>query len=187
MDDAQFWQLIADSRKAGDGQADALQGALAQLPADDIVEFDKLFDRYMAGLYRWDLWAAAYIIQGGASDDGFDYFCAWIIGQGETTYKSAVNDARAYGHAIELSDGDFDGEDLMYAASKAYESVAGGPLPEHHSIRPKDPLGEPWDESEVESRYPKLAARWATYRATGIKRGGGGGPLAFLKKLFFRS
>jgi hypothetical protein len=185
MDDAQFWQLIGKS-SAGSAQADALETALSELPADEIFEFDKLFDRYMAGLYRWDLWAAAHIINGGASEDGFDYFCAWIIGQGEQAYKSAVADPRSYSMSIDPRAGDFDGEGLMHAAAAAHEKVTGTELPPHQSIRPSDPLGEPWEEGEIESRYPKLAAKWNAFHASGIVRGSSEGPISFLKRIFGR-
>ncbi|MFL6076856.1 MAG: DUF4240 domain-containing protein [Mycobacteriales bacterium] len=33
----------------------------------------------MAESYQGDLWGAAYLINGGASDDGFDYFRGWLI------------------------------------------------------------------------------------------------------------
>jgi hypothetical protein len=29
-----------------------------------------------------DQWGAAYLANGGCSDDGFDYFRGWLIGQG---------------------------------------------------------------------------------------------------------
>jgi hypothetical protein len=184
MDDAQFWQLI-ETGKHGN-QATLVEKALAELPAEEIIEFDKLFDRYMAGLYRWDLWAAAYIIKGGASDDAFDYFCAWIIGQGETGYKAAVSDARSYAMGIEPRKDDFDGESLLHAAASAYEKVAGRALPPRQSVRPADPLGEPWEEDEIESRYPKLAAKWNAFHVGGVVRGSGIGLLATVKKLFGR-
>ena len=37
-----------------------------------------------------DLWAAAYMICGGCSDDGFRDFRAWLIAQGREVFKGAV-------------------------------------------------------------------------------------------------
>lgn len=185
MDDAQFWQLIEQSRSGSGEQAARLEAALSNLSANQIVEFNKAFDRAMAGLYRWDLWGAAYVIQGGASDDAFDYFCAWIISQGESSYRSAIQDARAYGMSIELSDEEFDGESLMYAAEKAYEKVVGKELPSIHSVRPKDPMGEPWDEDHVEARFPELATKWNAFHESGGAVEAGG-LAALLKRLFKR-
>ena len=49
----------------------------------------------MADSYRTPLWAAAYVINGGCSDDGFDYFRGWLIVQGRQVFERAVADPDA--------------------------------------------------------------------------------------------
>jgi hypothetical protein len=96
MDPRQLWQLIerskAESKGDCDRQANALTVLLLELPATAIVAFDRLCDQYLNQAYRNDLWAAAYFINGGCSDDGFDFFRRWLIGQGETVYIAALRD-----------------------------------------------------------------------------------------------
>lgn len=41
-------------------------------------------------LYRWDVWAAAYLIGGGCSDDSFMDFRAGLIAQGRDWYQKAA-------------------------------------------------------------------------------------------------
>lgn len=186
MDDARFWDLVEQSRTSRN-QAKTLTTLLAALPADEIVAFDKIFDRHMASLYRWDLWAVSYIIQGGSSDDGFESFCAWIIGQGAASYNQAVQDARSYGLSIPVADGEFDGEALLYASASAYEAAAGKELPPRRSVRPASPMGEPWEEDEVDARYPELSKKWNDFHEHGIGaevKAVGGGVAGFFKKLF---
>jgi hypothetical protein len=36
------------------------------------------------------MWVAAYLMNGGCSDDGFDYFRGWLIAQGRTTLEQVV-------------------------------------------------------------------------------------------------
>jgi hypothetical protein len=94
MAEAQFWQIIADVCRSDPSASEewdaALTEALVQLPPADIIEWDRLFDRFAVKAYRTDLWAAAYLINGGASDDGFYYFRCWLIGMGEPIYKAAL-------------------------------------------------------------------------------------------------
>ena len=82
-----FWKLIDSSRKKSEGdleeQVDILRRQLQQLEASEIVQFDKIFRKYWARAYTWDLWGAAYIIGGGCSDDGFLDFRGWLISKGE--------------------------------------------------------------------------------------------------------
>src|SRR5205823_6840092 len=44
-------------------------------------------------LYRHDMWAGAYLIGGGCSDDGFISFRARLIAQGRDWYKKASPDS----------------------------------------------------------------------------------------------
>ena len=46
----------------------------------------------LAASYREDLWGAAYLINGGASDDGFEYFRGWLMTQGRAVFARAVAD-----------------------------------------------------------------------------------------------
>jgi Protein of unknown function (DUF4240) len=39
---------------------------------------------------RADLWGAAFILNGGCSDDGFNDFRGWLIAQGRTVYEAAL-------------------------------------------------------------------------------------------------
>ena len=48
----------------------------------------------MAGSYWTPLWAAAYVINGGCSDDGFDYCRGWLILQGREVFEHVVADPR---------------------------------------------------------------------------------------------
>ena len=76
-----FWTIIKD---AGDGsdawsQAEQIQETLQNKSPEEVVQFGTHLDTLMAQSYSWNLWGAAYLINGGCSDDGFDYFRAWLI------------------------------------------------------------------------------------------------------------
>lgn len=73
----------------GDGSAVASQAftLLSARPRDEIVASHQVLLGLMADSYRNPLWAAAYVINGGCSDDGFDYFRGWLIVQGHEVYE----------------------------------------------------------------------------------------------------
>ncbi|HKS37648.1 MAG TPA: DUF4240 domain-containing protein, partial [Verrucomicrobiae bacterium] len=66
MNEAIFWQLIAESKRAGGGDPDAqisaLQEKLQSLPDSEIVAFASLLHAQLDRSYHRDLLAAAYII-----------------------------------------------------------------------------------------------------------------------------
>jgi hypothetical protein len=161
MDAPTFWNLIATSKEAGrddvDRQIEVLTETLATLPPEEIVAFDRTFRALMATAYRWDLWAAAYIINGGCSDDGFEYFRAWLIAQGERVFRDALSDPETL---VDRADPDAEAEGMLYAAATAYESRVGAHLPDAESF-PSDPAGEPWDDEDLHQMYPKLWTKFS--------------------------
>ena len=93
MNEDQFWQIIQTAKRAAgddDEQLELIEAALQPLELEDILEFQRIFDRLHERSYRADLWGAAHIINGGATDDGFDYFRGWLIAQGREVFSAAL-------------------------------------------------------------------------------------------------
>ena len=82
MDRDGFWQSIEAARAEApnnEDMLDALRICLEAMSADDVAAFQGHFDACMNELYRWDVWGAAYVMNGGCSDDGFAYWRAMLI------------------------------------------------------------------------------------------------------------
>lgn len=93
VDASKFWGIIATARTpSGPGKpfGQALTGHLATFNEQDILPYHDRFDQLHAALYRWDLWAAAYLIGGGCSDDAFIDFRARIIAQGRGWHEKVT-------------------------------------------------------------------------------------------------
>ncbi len=160
MDKSQFWQLIEQSRSGKDGcedQAQKLQNSLSLLSAQEIIEYDKIWTELHFESYCWDLWAVCYIVHGGASDDSFDYFRFWLVGQGREYYEAAMKDAERAADALEPEDV-AECEDIDYVARTAYKEKVGEELPtfDYHQARPDEPLGDNWQEEDLPTLYPAL-------------------------------
>jgi hypothetical protein len=172
MDPDQFWHLIERSKAESEGGCDRQAGALTvlllELPATDIVAFDRLFEQYADQAYRNDLWAAAYIINGGCSDDGFEYFRRWLIGQGEAVFSAALRDPEGLLSVVTPHIGGapflfgalrYECEELGYVADQAYEQKTGSVMPRPPHPRP-ELIGEDWDDEDLPAMFPKL---WAAF------------------------
>jgi hypothetical protein len=94
MDEKKFWSLIEQSRQKAkhnpELQMTQLEELLSPLSETEFLTFYDIFDSLYAKSYEGNLWGAAYIISGGCSDDGFDYFRAWLIAQGKDTFYNAL-------------------------------------------------------------------------------------------------
>ncbi len=162
MNNDQFWNLIAQSRQdAADDieeQCAALAELLSSLSREELIAFDTLYRDRLDQAYHWDLWAAAYILNGGCSDDIFDYFCDWLIAQGREAYEAALRQPESLADIAQPYA--CRAEELRYVMGEVYRQKFGTALP---SVKrtPTSIQGEEWDEDTVDSKYPKLAALMA--------------------------
>ena len=126
MDEEKFWELIAIANSKSDGDYEQLQEELgeelAKLSGEEIIHFDNRFSFYRGQAYTWDLWAAAYIMNGGCSDDCFMDFRGWLIGKGKETYFKALEDVES------LAEIDYDMEEeeweVGFRVNYILESIA---------------------------------------------------------------
>jgi hypothetical protein len=170
MDETEFWELVDASRAGAEGdpdeQADLLVERLIQLDPDSVLDFARHFEYRYNRAYRWDLWGAAWMLLDGASDDAFDFFRCWLIGQGREVFEGAVHDPDSLADLLDDFDEEVDGdaEELGYAADEAYEQLTGAVAPDLGlPPAPPEPEGTPVDfenEAVLAERYPKLWERF---------------------------
>jgi uncharacterized protein DUF4240 len=174
MNKQQFWQLVEAARNQAsnpnDGEAVAREATslLASQPVEEIVAAEQVLWDLMVDSYANPLWAAAYIANGGCSDDGFDYFRGWLIAQGRDVFERVVADPDALAELpivqASAADGvDLEGEDMLGIAWNAHVSASGDqPSASPPTIRYQE-LDPTWnfdfdDHDEMSRRLPRLAA-----------------------------
>jgi hypothetical protein len=167
MDEATFWALIDETRRAGRNddelQTDLLIEKLAQLPLGEVFEWDAIFDDLMDTAYIAELWGVASIIGCGCGDDGFIDFRAWLIGQGKEIYERALANPEDLADIVEIGQEDNTWSGLWYAGIGAYIRQTGDENIEHMPKREK-PFpklkGTMSDEAETLVRFPRAKARF---------------------------
>jgi hypothetical protein len=163
MDSSAFWRIVEQSRRGAedvDEQVQKLYALVRELGPEEILEFDRCFQESVKDSYRADLWAVAYIINGGCSDDGFDYFLGWLIAQGRRYYEAALEDPERAGDRAEPGD-IVECERIWSVAARAYEDRTGK-TDFYKKVRPvyRTLIGELFDEEKVDALSPKLAERF---------------------------
>jgi hypothetical protein len=176
MEITAFWKIIDEARaratEPADGEevAEQLAGVLATRSAAEVIEFAVVLEGLQDESYRWDLWAAAYLINGGCSDDGFDYFRGWLVAQGQAVWDAALLDPDSLASVRDDPEGadDAEAEGVLGAAMTAYGLITGDEdayweaLPERaDGGRPGSPAGESFDfddADEMRRRLPRLSA-----------------------------
>jgi hypothetical protein len=171
INQARFWQLVDASaafEASPSRQLAALGAALAGLSLEEIERFEAAFDHEMKRSYSWDLWGAAYIIHGGSSDDGFEYFRCWLISKGQRIFEKVLADPDSLADFLaQDTHGVLEFESFAYVARKTWSDKTGKPS----NLMPnaawmmypgKQPSGVPFEEDPIflAKRYPKLWKRF---------------------------
>lgn len=186
MDINEWWGLVERAREAAGGRADdrdapgdplpgALTDVLAALEPERIAAFSVTAAEVSRSAYRWPLWNAAYLIEGGCGDDGFMDFRDGLALLGRETFTRAVADPDSLAGlpvVSRMSRGErgwIGYESLNVPVAEAYRSVRGGTdsldaavaAALRERIRPAGPEGEAWDAEDDEANrrhLPRLAA-----------------------------
>lgn len=171
-----FWALIARTtvhEADPEHQLDALRQALRELTPSDIEAFQRAFQREQARAYTWDLWGAAYVLNGGASDDGFEYFQRWLISKGREVFDAAAADPDSLADMLAPdAEGPCEFEAFAYVAGEVWAEKTGidpwkdpkGSFPYTGAPPAASPSGAPFEEDErhLAKRYSKLWKRFGT-------------------------
>ncbi|MFI6469240.1 DUF4240 domain-containing protein [Streptomyces sp. NPDC050516] len=174
MDTAELWQLIEDARAqvphGGDAEAVAARASalLAERPAGEIRAAQQVLWDLMARSYTAPLWAAAYTVNGGCSDDGFDYFRGWLIAQGREAYEAAVADPDSLAGLAAVREAavtweELECEPVLAIAWDAHLKATGEELPGDCFTIDYPDLDAAWgfdfdDAAEMARRLPRIAA-----------------------------
>jgi len=164
----QFWSVIDEMGETADvsRKLAVLTTSLNKMSPDEVASFQHQLEYELVAAYSWDLWGAAYVVNGGCSDDCFAYFRRWLISQGQSVFVEAKSDPDALADLINWSDVDDIGfEELTYIGWDIWCEKTGltwDDLPASEVEYPSAPSGLPFvdDSADLKSRYPELWKRF---------------------------
>lgn len=176
MDQKELWSLIEKSREFDD-QAEWLTELLAEKEVEEVVEFEYLFQELMNTSYNSRLWGAAFVLMGGCSDDAFDYFRGWLIGQGEVVFNKVLKDPEFLASYINEDNLDDEGypqnEELLSVGLDAYTLIKTGDIEwddnihdellealDKKGLQPANDIELDWEEDDLEKLFPILWERF---------------------------
>ena len=165
-----FWAVIDRATAAKPASpAEVAERAVAELVTcdpEEIVAWGRHLDKVMAASGTEDLWAAAYLINSGTDEAGFDAFRGWLIAHGRKAVAAAVQSPDVLANVLVIkaaadTGAVFEAEEVLGIAARAYEQATGQPLPAGEGGRNRPAVNDLWDfddEDEMRRRLPKLSA-----------------------------
>lgn len=166
MTEAEFWQIIADSRKSWnlddlessrEQQVARLRRLFKPLSAGKLIAFERHFRRFHEAAYHWDIWAAAYEFAGGCSDDGFHYCRYWLISMGRDVYEAALQNPDSLVDVFSglMEDKDIEFEDFGYICDDAFKAKTRRHMLAEEIFAPSEVASKP--ESHANKERPLLS------------------------------
>jgi hypothetical protein len=180
MTEEQFWHIIAESHEGDTSQSVSedqqrqvkrLKELLRPRTVEELLDFDEILTQRFFEADRWDLTAAATVINiGCCSDDGFMDFRYWLISMGQAVYEAALvdPDSLADVSVVQIAFQEpyswhTQFGDCGYVVRPIYEEMAGEEMPLFDYGFSSGTIGEEFDfddEQEMNRRFPKLMAAY---------------------------
>ncbi|AEF99126.1 DUF4240 domain-containing protein [Methylomonas methanica] len=165
MDERQFWLMVQQAHELSGGdmerKCEILTALISKLAKDDAERFAHYFDAMMDRAYSWSLWGAAYVINGGCSDDCFADFRATLISCGRQSFELVLADPnRLAGDDLDEIDWFFEG--VQYAVHDGVKAATGGTDYQREKAYSLQPSGMAWAEEDVYALFPKLSQKFAS-------------------------
>jgi hypothetical protein len=158
-----FWNIIEKVHRDSGGDMDRkcklLAAELRRLTLAEVRSFHRHFDECEDRAYTWELWAAAYIIGGGCSDDAFSDFRATLISMGRQTFERALADPQSHADmGYDAKAAHYEG--YQYVPAAVEKELGSGQRFPRYQPHPDEPSGKRWDEDKVVTLYPRLAKKY---------------------------
>ncbi len=157
-----FWNIVQAARDNAahpEERVETLRLQLYALSQEELEGFQQNYDAVLHDANSWDLWGAAYLMNGGCSDDGFRYFCHWLISEGRERFERSLQTPDTLAEVPRRDY--FELELFAYVAAQLYEAKFGNELERDFSIELATPKGSEWSEDELPSKFPRLAQKYA--------------------------
>ena len=154
LDEEKFWQIVSKSLKNSKDeyeQEEKLINEIANLSPKEMIGFRLRTDKLLHDTYNSEMWCAGYIMNGGCSDDGFEYFRNWVISRGKETYYEAKENPDNLIRKVSEDKDEYEFESFWYVALEAFNRRTGKDLYDYID----------YDEfKKREGNYPQFEFNW---------------------------
>lgn len=182
MEETTFWGIIENAYRANKGDEQLQAGSIVRVlqfeNPQTIIAFQKRCYQVVSYAHTSNVWAAAFIINNGCSDDTFTDFKYWLLSLGEKAFFACIENPDKMLPYLQAKNNfanytNITCESIAYAAETAYRYRTGldnfWDTVDYTKVENvfNEPLLLDWDEHTIEKKkdvFPKL---WAMYRREG--------------------
>jgi hypothetical protein len=161
LTEAVFWELIETAKNQAASvreRVEILRESLSRFSAANVKRFHTQLLLRLHELNTSDIWALAYIVHGGCSDDAFDYFRQWIITEGKAAFELAKSSVEQFAETVGFSD-DPQCEELLSLAPEVYEEKKAAPLAMRDGTA-EEACEPQWQEEDLPKLFPGICKKF---------------------------
>lgn len=128
LDEQVYWNIVSTSLKKSNNEYEQeaiLIKEISKLSPKEMIGFRLRTDKLLYDTYNSDMWCAGYILNGGCSDDGFEYFRNWVISRGKEIYYQAKETPDSLIYEVSENKDEFEFESFWYVALEAFKKRTG--------------------------------------------------------------
>lgn len=128
LDEDLYWSIIDKSLKNTNNQEEQEQfliKEIGKLTPKQMIGFRLRTDKLLYDTYNAEMWCAGYIMNGGCSDDGFEYFRNWVISRGKEAYLKAKQNPDNLITQVRQDVEYYEFESFWYVALEAFRQKTG--------------------------------------------------------------
>ncbi|MFT4062870.1 MAG: DUF4240 domain-containing protein [Edaphocola sp.] len=167
MNEELFWQLIDKARSAPNAnfetQCVTLTEYLLAYTEEEIITFEEILREKIEEASSWRTMAASFVVRSFISDDEYEDFRAWLVGQGKTNFHKVLRDPNEICNILKPGQvKDMHGEYMLFVAVNAYLEKTDSDDDEAFYEKIEHPeekeIVQTWPESKQEYRnlFPRL-------------------------------
>lgn len=164
LDETIFWNIIDKSLKNTDNQEDQEQFLIREistLTPHEMIGFRLRTDKLLYDTYNSEMWCAGYIMNGGCSDDGFEYFRNWIISRGRDVFYKAKENPDNLITEVSKDIEFYEFESFWYVALEAFNKKTGKDLYDYIDNE---------NFNTKEGQYPQFEFTWQENNPESMKK-----------------
>ncbi|MDY3352379.1 DUF4240 domain-containing protein [Riemerella anatipestifer] len=165
LDEDLYWKIIDNSLKNSENQDEQeklLISEISKLTPKQMIGFRLRTDKLLYDTYNSEMWCASYLMNGGSSDDGFEYFRNWVISRGKDVYyKAKENPDTLISQKDFGEEGFYEFELFWYVALEAFRQRTGQDL---YDFIDEDNF------TTKEGNYPEFEFTWKEENPESMKK-----------------
>lgn len=155
-----FWQLIDKARAATninfETQCVTLTELLTPYNKEDIIDFEHILREKIEEASSFEIMAATFLVCSFISDDTYEDFRAWLVGQGKDNFYKAIKNPDDVADMLSKKQAqNLGGEFMLFVAVNAYLEKTGSDDDEAFYQLIEHP-----EEKEIKQQWPESKAEY---------------------------